>query len=354
MSAPVPTYDLVASLPLSIDSYELEGFDVSYGLFDRLTTVIRLHGEGEEGAGEDVTYGGLDQIALRDAGPSLPLAGEHTIDSFSKLLETLELFPAPPERTGMESYRTWAFESAALDLALRQAGKPLHEVLGREPSPLNFVSSTRLTGEPPTTEAVRKRLAIAPNLRFKLDPENNWTPELIAELAELDCVATCDLKGLYRGTPVDVETDPELYRMCAESFPDAWLEDPDLSVPEADAVLEPHRGRITWDANIHSVQDIEGLPFAPRTINIKPSRFGSIKRLFDTYDYCAEQGIAMYGGGQSELSIGRGQIQYLASIFHPDTPNDVAPSGYNLSDPPSDLPAPPLEPAPRASGFSWE
>ena len=26
---------------------------------------------------------------------------------------------------------------------------------------------------------------------------------------------------------------------------------------------------------------------------------------------------------------GRGQIQYLASLFHADTPNDVAPSGYN-------------------------
>ena len=43
----------------------------------------------------------------------------------------------------------------------------------------------------------------------------------------------------------------------------------------------------------------------------------------------------MYGGGQFELGLGRGQIQYLASIFHPDGPNDVAPGGYNDAEPPA-------------------
>ena len=67
----------------------------------------------------------------------------------------------------------------------------------------------------------------------------------------------------------------------------------------------------------------------PKTVNVKPSRFGPIGNLFATYDYCEERGIGAYGGGQTELGQGRGQIQYLASIFHPDTPNDVAPGGYN-------------------------
>ena len=67
----------------------------------------------------------------------------------------------------------------------------------------------------------------------------------------------------------------------------------------------------------------------PRTVNIKPSRFGPIGHLFAAYDYCEERGIGAYGGGQTELGPGRGQIQYLASIFHPDTPNDIAPRGYN-------------------------
>lgn len=37
----------------------------------------------------------------------------------------------------------------------------------------------------------------------------------------------------------------------------------------------------------------------------------------------------MYGGGMGELGVGRGQIELLAAMFHPDAPNDVAPSAYN-------------------------
>jgi hypothetical protein len=89
-------------------------------------------------------------------------------------------------------------------------------------------------------------------------------------------------------------------------------------------------------------------------VNLKPSRLGGVRSLFDAYDYCAQQGIGAYGGGQTELGPGRGQIQYLASLFHPDTPNDVAPSGYNLTDPPPDLPGSPLAPTPSATGFRWD
>ena len=60
-------------------------------------------------------------------------------------------------------------------------------------------------------------------------------------------------------------------------------------------------------------------------VNIKPSRVGGLRELCETYDYCAEHGIGAYGGGQWELGVGRGQIQVLASLFHPDTPNDTAP-----------------------------
>ena len=58
----------------------------------------------------------------------------------------------------------------------------------------------------------------------------------------------------------------------------------------------------------------------------------------------------MYGGGMGENGVGRGQIQLLASIFHPDGPNDVAPSAFN-ADPPADLPSSPLPPQPEATGF---
>ena len=59
----------------------------------------------------------------------------------------------------------------------------------------------------------------------------------------------------------------------------------------------------------------------------------------------------LYGGGQFELGVGRGQIQLLASLFHPDAPNDVAPGGYNDPEPASGLPRSPLAVAPAATGF---
>jgi len=122
---------------------------------------------------------------------------------------------------------------------------------------------------------------------------------------------------------------------------------------ETAAVLAGEHDRITWDAPIHSIADIEALPFAPRMVNIKPSRIGGLRRLCAAYDYCAEHGIGAYGGGQFELGPGRGQAQYLASIFHPDTPNDIAPSGYNADNPPAGLPTSPLGPRGGEIGFRW-
>jgi hypothetical protein len=345
-------YDRVANLPLEIESYELEGLEHRISdQFTRKTTVIRLRGGGHEGIGEDVTYSPEDQGALQEEGPTLPLARSHTIDSFSKLLERLNLFPSGPGLDAFRNYRRWAFESAALDLALRQGGVSLAKAVGRTPRPVNFVVSLRLP-EPPSPEPVLRWLQHYPKLRFKLDPTSTWDDSVVTELQGTNAVDTLDLKGQYKNTPVDQSGDPTLYARVAMAFPQAWLEDPDLT-DETNPVLEPHRGRITWDAPIHSVADITGLPFPPRTINIKPSRFGSIQELFATYDYCAKKKISMYGGGQFELGPGRGQIQYLASLFHPSTPNDVAPAVYNTSNPAPGLPESPLKPTPSGTGFRW-
>jgi hypothetical protein len=301
--------------------------------------------------GEDVTYDALDQIALRDAGTPHDLTGPRTVGEFCELIHSLDLFPAEPVRPPSRLYRRWAFESAALDLALRQGGASLAERLDRAPRPLTFVVSLRL-GDPPTIDPVRRRLESYRTLRFKLDPVSAWTEELIAELVATGAVDSVDFKGLYKGSVVDQPADPVLYERVVNAFPDAWIEDPAIT-PETEAILEPHHDRITWDAEIHGVADIEALPFAPKMVNVKPSRVGGLRELCDTYDYCAAHGIRMYGGGQFELGPGRGQIQYLASLFHHDTPNDVAPGDYNAPDPPAGLPISPLAPAPSPTGFRW-
>jgi hypothetical protein len=352
----VPTFDAFANLPLEIEGYELQPLELQIPGFERLSTVIHLWGAGQDGLGEDVTYDAVDHIALQDAGPNLDITGFSTLGEFCELMGDLDTFPAEPQRDVSRLYRRWAFESAALDLALRQAGKGVAEVVGREPRPVTFVASMRLgsaDGGASSIKPLRAKLDRYPDLRFKLDPVNDWSDELIGELVETGAVDSLDLKGFYKGTVVDVETDPELYAKLIEAFPDAWLEDPDVN-DETRPILEPVRDRITWDAPIHSIADIEALPWEPKMVNIKPSRVGGLRELCAAYDYCAEHGIGAYGGGQWELGVGRGQIQVLASLFHPDTPNDTAPRGYNEAEPPEGLPVSPLEPRLSAAGFRWE
>jgi L-alanine-DL-glutamate epimerase-like enolase superfamily enzyme len=348
----VATFDAIADLPLRVDEYALEGLEQPVSSdFTRFSTVVRLRGAGAEGVGEDVSYAAEAHTSLQAAGPVQPLAGDWTVRSFGDHVQALDLWPEPPASDAFVHYRLWAFESAALDLALRQAGMPLHEALGREPRPVTFVVSMRL-GEPPSFEAVARILERYPTTRFKLDATTSWTRELAERIQATGALDSIDLKGLYTGTVVDQGADPGLYRLVVDAFPQAWIEDPRLT-EETDPILEPHRHRITWDANIHSVADIEGLPFAPRMVNIKPSRLGPLRELMRAYDHCAERNIGMYSGGQFEIGPGRGQIQYLASLFHPDTPNDVAPGGYNMPDPPDGLPPSPLAPQASATGFRW-
>lgn len=344
-------WERLSALPLRIERCELEQLRVALSPdFERVTTVIHLHGDGAHGIGEDVVYDAIDHEILLAAGTP-QLSGQYTLASFSDALGQVDLFREPPQREVSRRYRTWGFEAAALDLALAQAQLSLHQAIEIAPAPLRFVASVRL-GEPPSLQPLLVRRAIAPQLRFKLDPTAGWDAGFVAQLAELDLVDTVDLKGFYEGTIVDNPADPQLYARVAEAFPNAWIEDPKLT-PVTTAALAPHIERVTWDAPIHEVSDIVSLETKPRSINVKPSRIGRLKDLLAVYAHCEAEGIACYGGGQSELGPGRGQIEYLASIFHPDAPNDVAPSDWNLAQPPADLAPSPLEPAPSRVGFRW-
>jgi hypothetical protein len=153
-------------------------------------------------------------------------------------------------------------------------------------------------------------------------------------------VRTVDFKGRY-GLEVDESLLPALYDTVLEAFPEALFEDPHEA-------FEPRlpAERVSHDAPIHSVEDVQ-----TPTINVKPSRIGSLARLFAIYDHCAANGIAMYGGGMGETGVGREQIQLLASLFHPDGPNDVAPAPFNLPEPPPGLPTSPLDPGTPPPGF---
>ena len=294
----------MAQLPLKIDehSYEILKQQVSSG-FERVTTVVRLAGAGRAGFGEDVTYDADTHERVLPQWRDFPLAGEHTIEGFSRLLESL--LPAEDE-----PHARWGFESAALDLALAQAGATLSEVTGRQPKPVRFVVSTRL-GSPPDPEVVLGWLRAEPSLEFKLDPQSSWDRKVARALAQTGRVRVVDLKGFYKDTPVDQEFDPALYRLTVEEFPDAYIEDPALK-EESLSLVEPARARLSWDAPIHSVADIRSLRWRPAAINMKPSRFGSLERLFDALRSLRGRGnpdvrrrpIRAWGGEGADTRVG--------------------------------------------------
>jgi hypothetical protein len=318
-------WEKVAGLELRVDDYALQRRESQTPSgWTRVTTTVVLSGDEAAGEGEDVTY----DAAAHDGVPDeLMLAGTWSLDDFSHQLDEFEALA--------EGYRRWAFESAALDLALRQSELAFGKALGRAERPVRFVASTRAAPE--------RWLEVAPELEFKLDAEKDWDRALLQRLQALDRVRVVDLKAYYRGTAVDLDPDPELYRAVAEELPDviiedAWLED---GCREALAGAED---RLSFDAPVHSLADLEALPLEPRWLNVKPSRFGTVRELLETIEACEERGIRMYGGGQFELGPGRLQIQRLASVFYPDGPNDVAPSVYNEGEPRAGLPQSPLPP----------
>ena len=342
-------WEALAELPLVVDGYALQRLqgEPAFGR-DRGTDLVRLQGGGETGLGEDITT----YLPEGSAAPELSLAGEWTLGSFCAHLAGVEQWTEEPPWDLARNWRNWAYESAALDLALRQAGTSIGDALGRAPRPVRFVNSFGL-GDPPQFSTLRERLDRYPHLRFKLDAEPTWSRDLLEEVAGTGAVDTIDFKGQYGLEVKQPDALVPLYEHVVELFPDAVLEDPH-DEPGIAEVLAPHADRVAYDAPIRSVADLAAVAIPPKTINVKPSRVGGIQPLLELYAHCDANGIRMYGGGMGELGVARGQIELLASLFHPDTPNDVAPTPYNDEHPPDGLPQSPLDALAATTGFRRE
>ena len=110
-------WDELRGLDLNVEEFTTERRSVDVSTqFTRVTTTVVLAGEGEQGRGEDVTYTAGDH----DWFPDLEARGRTTLGELSVELDGMQLFEPEPTMPAWADYRRWAFESAALDLALRQ------------------------------------------------------------------------------------------------------------------------------------------------------------------------------------------------------------------------------------------
>ena len=343
---PESLWSRVADLPLTIAEHRWECV-MPPGEPEHGRYILYLSDGASEGLGEEVGGTMMDEDgAFLALAPSLPLAGSWTLASFSDHVAGLDLWPEPPEWDMARRLRRWAFESAALDLALAQNGRSLAEALGRAPAPVRFVNSLGL-GDPPSFDDDRPPAGALPGPALQARRQPSWSASLIAQVAATGAIDVIDFKGRYG---IEVEDEAALlamYREVVARFPDAILEDPH-DLPEVAELLEPHAARVSFDAPIATAADI-----TTTIVNVKPSRIGSVRALLDIYDHCEQTGVRMYGGGMGERDIARGQIELLASLFHPDSTNDVAPSPYNQPDLAAGLPQSPLVPGAPAPGFRW-
>ena len=322
----------IAGLDVTVDSVAFERLEFPTPRWVRVSTVVVLSGDGHAGRGEDVSYAPADQDAHQRMGPPR-LAGRRTLADWSALLDGVNLFPVPPSVPEARDYRRWAYESALLDLGLRQAGLTFAQALGGEARPVRFCVSP--AGAPDGL------LARYPESELKIDAQADWTTDDMDRIAETGRVRVVDLKGHYSGEWNRHPDDPVAFAAAvAAAFPDVVLEDPWLG-SGMDGFVDAHAERISFDAPVHSLADLRRLP-PTGWCNIKPSRFATVERLMECVDHCASNGIRMYGGGQFELGPGRAQIQAVASVLYPDGPNDVAPGGYNAAELADDLPRSPL------------
>ena len=334
----MPLWDQLRGLELNVEDVTTERKSVEVSTqFTRVTTTVVLGGEGEHGRGEDVTYTPEDH----DWFPDLEARGRTTLGELSAELDGLQLFETEPTMPAWADYRRWAFESAALDLALRQNDLSLGAAVKRDYHPVRFVVSTR--GD------AFGWLEHIPGLELKLDPENDWDRPFMERLAATGRVRVLDFKAYYKGTAVDVVPDPVLYAAARRA----------LSRRRAGGRVPRRRVR-------SSVARAGGADELRRADPLRGGRAGAADRSrLDEHQAVAFRhdraatgvhralrgpGDPMYGGGQFELGVGRRHIQVLASLFYPDGPNDVAPREYNAGDPRPGLPQSPLD-APEAVGF---
>ena len=355
MSAPVvTTFERVSELPLTIEELLARR--------PRARRQPRVHARHDDVPPARRRRGGpgrgrhlRPRRAARAAGPRPVAPARRRVDVRGvRRATSASSTSSPPARpTCPPSCSTAAGRSRApaLDLALRQAGRSLGDVLGREHRPVSFVVSLRL-GNPPSFEPVGQRLEVYPWLRFKLDGTPDWPGELIEQLVETGAIASIDFKGAYKGTAVDVETDPALLpphrRGAARRLARGPRPDRPRGRRRARAPPRPHHlGRADPLGRRHRGARLPAQDGQRQAVALRLGR-GAVRRL-----------RLLRGQGHRDVRRrpdrarrrAAGRSRCLASLFHPDGVNDIAPSGYDWAEFLRDLEPSPLDPRPEPTGM---
>ena len=137
---------------------------------------------------------------------------------------------------------------------------------------------------------------------------------------------------------------------CRRGVPDAWIEDPALT-PETDRcssrTATGSRGtrRSTRGPTSRRCRSHRKLP------ELKPSRFGSLQRLFEFYDAARRRASRSTAAASSSSASAAAQIQLLAVALPPRRPERRGARRLQRERAAHGLPTSPLAPLPERYGF---
>ena len=238
-------------------------------------------------------------------------------------------------------YRRWAFESAALDLALRQAGRSLADAVGRAPRrSLRHLDAAR---RPALARPVKGSLDLHPSSASSSTPTSDWTtssspswPRPARSTRSTSRATTRARPSTSRPTRRSTgassrrsRTRGSRTRAHATRRADPRAARGPHHVGRADPLDRRHRGAPV------AAEDDQHQALALREPSSRSSTPTTTAPSTGSAPTAAASGSSARAAARSSTS---------PSLFHPDTPNDVAPGGYNAPEPQPGLPDSPLEP----------
>jgi O-succinylbenzoate synthase len=301
-------------------------FETSFGRsYDRTFVLVTLGGDGAEGLGECVA----------DANPfysaETTTTAWHIIKDFIASLvlgrsfaDPRDVYPALRPVRGHQMAKA-AIEMAAWDLAARQAGVPLHALLGGRRTSIESGVSIGIQDSLEQLAAKIETERAAGYRRIKIKIKPGW-----------DVNAVEMVRAKFGDIPLMVDAnaaytlDAAAHLAALDRFGLMMIEQPleydDLR--DHAALQRQIRTPICLDESIPTVRSAEDAIAigACRIINIKPGRVGGYAESIKVHDAAAAHGIPVWHGGMLESGIGRAHNIHLSTLPNFTLPGDIAAS----------------------------
>lgn len=301
-------------------------FETSFGVErERDCIIVKVDGDGVSGWGECVAMAG-PWYSYETTQTNWHILSDFLIPTVlgTQLDGPESVFDAFARVRGHNMAKA-GLEMAIWDLAAKQAGIPLAQMLGGVHQRVRVGVSV---GVQPSLDALLERIAGFVEQgyqRVKIKIKPGWDAEITRSVREHfpDIPLQVDANSAYRLADVDVFRAMDDLNLLLIEQPLAHDD-----IYQHSLLQRELKTAICLDESIHSVDDARAA-LALRScqvINIKPGRVGGHTSSKRIHDFCLDQGIPVWHGGMLETGVGRAHSVALASMAGFTLPGDISAS----------------------------